>query len=302
MQVRRRTIARAFVMSRNAAQDRCRSRGLELDSVPSCSLNADEDGIWDVQSIQQSGHACPLSRWANSSKGTRLSTVEPRSIMGEGRRLDLIIQQPSLDPDDDSDAKASAASFSALGLSCQAALAALLVLLVLAAGGGVASLLTASSAVRPQRRARHQASPPPLTVMISPAVDAQQPISMPLSMLLTPPLAPPPLAPPPSPAHPRTPPPPPAAVEALNLRFRDGRPSKSLAEVGVVVHTFDSMEDSSEPWKPCSAQEHSCAFVRDRMSASIVSERNGIALYSTETAGLLMSGAHNKVLCVYVAE
>jgi hypothetical protein len=86
------------------------------------------------------------------------------------------------------------------------------------------------------------------------------------------------------------------------LRFRDGRPSKSLAEVGVVVHTFDSMEDSSEPWKPCSAQEHSCAFVRDRMSASIVSERNGIALYSTETAGLLMSGAHNKVLCVYVAE
>tara|TARA_B100000795_G_scaffold8742_2_gene6160 strand:- start:686 stop:874 length:189 start_codon:yes stop_codon:yes gene_type:complete len=62
------------------------------------------------------------------------------------------------------------------------------------------------------------------------------------------------------------------------------------------------MEDSSEPWKPCTAQEHTCAFVRDRMSASIVSERNGIALYSTKTAGLLMSGANNKLLCVYVAE
>ena len=297
-------------MSRNARQDRSRSRGLELDSVPSCSLDADEDGIWDGQSIQQSGHACPLSRWANSSKGTRLSTIEPKSTTGKGRRLDPI-QQPSLDPDDSSDAEDAepdaeaelADAVTSFSAASTVALAVLLVLLVLAAGGGVASLISASSAVRPQRHAMHQTLPPPPTVVISPAVDVQRPISMPLSMLLTPPPTPPPLAPPPSPApRPRPPPPPPAAVEALNLQFRDGRPSKSLDDVGVVVHTFDSMEDSSEPWKPCPAQEHSCAFVRDRMSASIVSERNGIALYSTETAGLLMSGARNKLLCVYVAE
>ena len=86
-------------MSRNPTQDRCRSRGLELDSVPSCSLNADEDGMWDGQSIQQT-----LSRWATRSKGMRLSTVEPKTITGEGRRLDPI-EPASLDPDDGSDAE-----------------------------------------------------------------------------------------------------------------------------------------------------------------------------------------------------
>ena len=277
------------VMSRNATQDLYTKRGLELDSVPSSSLNADEDGIWDVQFIQQSGHACPSSRWANSSKGTRLSTVEPESSTGKDRR----IQQSSLDPDDDSgaedaelDAEAeladAAASFGARGLSCQVALAALLVLLVLATGGGVALLLTASTT-----------TPPPTAPPPNPPPPNPPPPTLPPSPM--------PLAPPP-PVPPRPPPPPPAAVEALNLRFRDGRPSKSLDEVGVIAHTFDSMEDSSEPWKPCTAQEHTCAFVRDRMSASIVSERNGIALYSTKTAGLLMSGANNKLLCVYVAE
>ena len=62
------------------------------------------------------------------------------------------------------------------------------------------------------------------------------------------------------------------------------------------------MEDPGAPWKPCPASANSCAFVRDRLSTSIISDSAGISLYSDAVGGLLMNGKANRALCAYLAE
>jgi hypothetical protein len=39
--------------------------------------------------------------------------------------------------------------------------------------------------------------------------------------------------------------------EPLNARFRGGRPSTIPSEAGVLIHSWDKMEDPEQPWLPC---------------------------------------------------
>lgn len=81
--------------------------------------------------------------------------------------------------------------------------------------------------------------------------------------------SPPPQQPPLLPPTRRTPD---AIVSDLNARYSAGHPSNSLRDVGVIVHTLDSLGEIHEVWKPCSMQRW-CGLYSDRFSASVVNTR-----------------------------
>lgn len=63
-----------------------------------------------------------------------------------------------------------------------------------------------------------------------------------------------------------------AAVDAINARFRNARPSNDPSEFGVLVHVIDGSEDRREPWLP-SATLGLVRVASDRLPASLIYAR-----------------------------
>ena len=111
---------------------------------------------------------------------------------------------------------------------------------------------------------------------------------------------PPPPLPPPQPPQPPSPPPsipPLPAVDQINLRFSHGGPSASLATAGVLVHTFDDITDTVQPWLPCH-EGRWCGNLRDRFAASLL--HPGYAdIYSKGEGGFVINPDAAHMLCSY---
>jgi len=84
----------------------------------------------------------------------------------------------------------------------------------------------------------------------------------------------------------------------VNSRFTGGRPSKSLAETGVLVHQWDSTW-----WTTTGAAARPCASMDrcDRASASIISSRAPF-LFSDKRMGLIIQPESVRVLCAYAGD
>ena len=111
---------------------------------------------------------------------------------------------------------------------------------------------------------------------------------------------PPPPLPPPQPPSPPWPPPsnpPLPIVDQINLRFSHGGPSASLATAGVLVHTFDDITDTVQPWLPCH-EGRWCGNLRDRFAASLL--HPGYAdIYSKGEGGFVVNANAVDMLCSY---
>ena len=122
-------------------------------------------------------------------------------------------------------------------------------------------------------------------------------------------------SPPSPPLLPPVPPRPPLArgIEAINKRFRDGRPSDRLEEVGVLMHQWDGQEDvfgkgdNGNPWKMCIAN---CmcqgSFIFGRISTMIIyaglrdrADRRSVPLPFGDRGGILISPSLATVDCGY---
>lgn len=120
-------------------------------------------------------------------------------------------------------------------------------------------------------------------------------------------LSPPPPLPPPHPPPPR-PPPLPRVLDDLNLRFRNGRPSNDLEEVGIILKQFDGLERAGRPWEACEGRACSCqgATLPGRVSAMIAykglsdrADRRGIPLPFRDRSGVVLRNAALSLECLY---
>lgn len=113
-----------------------------------------------------------------------------------------------------------------------------------------------------------------------------------LTLPAPPPTLPSPPAPPPSiPSPPR---PPFLLVETLNRRFREGRPSNTIEEAGVLVSILDGDEDREHPWKrPFSTRDH--------ISSSLVNARHPDCYWHLFNPGFVISSdqVQNRLRCSY---
>lgn len=128
-----------------------------------------------------------------------------------------------------------------------------------------------------------------------------------------PPAVPPPIPPlpPPSPRHP---PPGAAVADRLNERFRVARPSNDLRNIGVLLRQFDSTEHPEKPWLPCpefcrgDRQVCECAFLRDRLSSSVVfadmPHEGSIPLYEGKRGGVVYNPdpSFTRIFCAYPSD
>ena len=116
----------------------------------------------------------------------------------------------------------------------------------------------------------------------------------------------PPCQPPAQPPRPFAPPPQ-SVAERINKRFRDGRPSSHLSEVGVLIHQLDGWERPMTPWIPAEAGKLANAGVT--MSASLILRRlqerpdraKDLPLFSAH-GGVVLHPDHAYVLCAYVGD
>ena len=130
------------------------------------------------------------------------------------------------------------------------------------------------------------------------------------------------------PPHPEPPPPPPSppppgsvaqVMAELNARYDNGRASNDLREVGVLVHTFDAVDDThsmrDDLWNPC-PEDSWCHDMSDRISASLINRRlphvfratDTASRYDTAHAGFVLDAAtlqldtNASVFCSWVAD
>ena len=92
-------------------------------------------------------------------------------------------------------------------------------------------------------------------------------------------------------------------VEALNRRFRNGRPSDDLASSGVLVRQFDTLDDASKKWLPCPPEGNNnwCKHFSDRWPTSIINA-NQLALYYGPGKGGLIIAPTVELFCAYPAD
>jgi hypothetical protein len=92
-------------------------------------------------------------------------------------------------------------------------------------------------------------------------------------------------------------------VEALNRRFRDGRPSDDLASSGVLVRQFDTLDDASKKWLPCPPEGNNnwCMQFSDRWPTSIINA-NQLALYYGPGKGGLIIAPTVELFCAYPSD
>jgi hypothetical protein len=125
-----------------------------------------------------------------------------------------------------------------------------------------------------------------------------------------------------APASPSPPPSPPpfsisrlSAAGQINYRFRMGRPSDNLTEVGVLFRQFDGLEVHERPWEACEQDCHAMLFHADttkspgvpgRLSASISyrglrerADRKGISLPYADRAGYVIRNQEISLQCLY---
>ena len=97
-------------------------------------------------------------------------------------------------------------------------------------------------------------------------------------------------------------------MEQLNERWRNGRASNKLHEAGVLVHTFDGLEDPEHRWQPfpgCSSSQSGCSVppdLADRVSVSLINKGltfgGRIKLFGAEASGLILRPyGKNCLLC-----
>jgi hypothetical protein len=95
----------------------------------------------------------------------------------------------------------------------------------------------------------------------------------------------------------------------INERFRKGRPSNSLDEVGLLIHQWDGLEahDKGKPWQMC-ITNCMCQgqFINGRISAMAVysglksrSDRIAISLPFGNRGGILLHPSHAQLDCLY---
>lgn len=104
-------------------------------------------------------------------------------------------------------------------------------------------------------------------------------------------------------------------ADALNRRFRDGRPSANLSDAGVLLHSLDGYDVVDAPWHPSwggSMQESCrdfadgrCAGPGDRVSASFIyhaeskrADRTRIPLFN-DAPGFILRPDAVTLLCSY---
>ena len=93
--------------------------------------------------------------------------------------------------------------------------------------------------------------------------------------------------------------------DAINLRFRTGRPSNDLNKVGVIIHLFDVREEEITPW----VQEYLYGNERiSHISASIIyaglrnrKDRLGIPLSMAE-GGIVIRPTETDISCAYAVD
>ena len=109
----------------------------------------------------------------------------------------------------------------------------------------------------------------------------------------------PPIPPPPTP--PLSPRPPISSiVTAINTRWINGHPSNSLADVGVLLHQFDNLEDwaAGRGWAPC---HHGwCANQVDHLSCSIVNAN--LRATFNRNSGVILAPSVARIKCAYSAD
>ena len=90
-------------------------------------------------------------------------------------------------------------------------------------------------------------------------------------------------------------------VAALNARFADARPSNDLAEAGVLLRQFDTLDDKNHPWLPCpkDGPDNWCFQFSDRWAVSVVSPRAKHLYYGTNGKGGLVLAPTAKLFCAY---
>ena len=112
-----------------------------------------------------------------------------------------------------------------------------------------------------------------------------------------PPQPPLPSLPPPLLPLPPSPPPPPPLEQVLQERFMNGRPDNHLERAGVIVHLFDSLENSqNRPWVPCPKGTW-CYPYSDRLSASIINSDLPFFFGQKYHAGMVLSPWKTDVMC-----
>ena len=98
------------------------------------------------------------------------------------------------------------------------------------------------------------------------------------------------------------PPSPPSPSARINHRYdRFVRGGCEPSELGVIVHVIDGFEDPAQPWTPCSPHDAGCAFLSDRLTASVV-HRGNPALFAPQgfqTGGVVLAAAHSVLFCAF---
>ena len=73
-------------------------------------------------------------------------------------------------------------------------------------------------------------------------------------------------------------------AELLNSRFANGVPSNDIAQAGVLVRQFDTLDDPGRPWRPCPTEGPNswCKQFSDRWATSIISNDARVMYFETE--------------------
>lgn len=87
-------------------------------------------------------------------------------------------------------------------------------------------------------------------------------------------------------------------VHDLNRRWATGHSSTAIAEAGVLVHCFDSLEDEAHnrPWAPCNSGW--CKGLQNFLSCSLL---NTQSTQIFNTAGVVVSPIA-RIICAYVGD
>ena len=96
-------------------------------------------------------------------------------------------------------------------------------------------------------------------------------------------------------------------MDQINARFRDAKPSRDLAQAGVLLHQFDEIEVGGKPWEFC---EGTCytqgATIPGRVSGMLIyhglkdrPDRKAIPLPFGNRAGLIFRSSEVELKCLY---
>ena len=100
-----------------------------------------------------------------------------------------------------------------------------------------------------------------------------------------------------------------ARAAMLNTRFKNARPSRELAEAGLVVHQFDRLEMKGAPWKACNFHcdnELAGQSLTGRLSTSIMygrmrerRDRVAVPLVSNDGGVIARPGPGLEMSCLF---